>query len=69
MWFFKSENYELSKASLELEGYLTHEKSVFSQSIADDIRLASKATRYSDHDDFVILFVANILEFPFYFRP
>ena len=64
MWFLKSENYELSRAKLKLEEYLTHEKSVFSPSIADDILFASKVSKYSDYNDYIILSIAKRLEFP-----
>lgn len=66
MWFLKSEHYEVSRAALKIGEYLTHEKSVFSSSTADDILFASKVSRYSDYNDFVILSVAKRLEIPLF---
>lgn len=66
MWFFKSEDYELSRARFKVEEYLTHEKSVFSQCTTDDIRFASKVSNYSDYNDFVILSTAKRLQLPLF---
>lgn len=66
IWFFKSEDYQLSRARLKIEEYLTHEKSAFSQCTADDVRFASKVGNYSDYNDFIILSIAKRLEFPIF---
>ena len=66
MWFFKSEEYDLSRARFKVEEYLTHEKSVFSQCTTDDVRFASKVNNYSDYNDFIILSIAKRLQFPLF---
>ncbi len=66
MWFLKSEHYQISRATLKMEEYLTHEKSIFSPCTADDILFASKVSSYSDYNDFVILSVAKRLELPLF---
>jgi uncharacterized protein len=64
MWFFKSQDYQLSRARLKIEEYLTHEKASFLQCTADDVLFASsKVNSYSDYNDFVILSIAKRLKF------
>jgi predicted nucleic acid-binding protein len=67
VWFFRGENYPLSRAKLKVEEYLTNEKSLFSQGTPDDVRYALKVvSSYSDYNDAVILSMSKRLGFPLF---
>jgi predicted nucleic acid-binding protein len=67
LWFFKGRDLPLSHARTKAEEYLTNEKSAFAPCTPDDVGFATRLMkRYHEHNDLVILPVANRLGFPLF---
>lgn len=67
VWFFRSEDFSLTKANIKIEEYLTSEKSMCVPNTPDDIRFASSHIKnYGEYNDLVILSVARRLDLPLF---
>jgi uncharacterized protein len=66
-WFLRGKEIEHSKASLIVEEYLTHEKAVYQQCTADDVRFAmNRIKHYKNYNDYIILAIAKRFELSLY---
>jgi uncharacterized protein len=67
LWFFKGRYFQLAKAKVKVEEYLTNEKSTFAACTLDDIQFATERMKsYHEYNDLVILSIAGRLKLPLF---
>jgi uncharacterized protein len=67
VWFLRGREIDYSRASVIVEEYLTHEKTIYQQSPADDIRFAiNRLKHFKNYNDYIILVAAKRLDLPLF---
>jgi len=67
VWFFRDQKVKIPRATSKVNEYLTHEKTMFVPCTTDDVRFAcSRMKSYKEHNDLVILSVADRLDLPLF---